>query len=631
MKKPITLMLMAMIALVACNKFDDSVIWDKLNDHEARITYLEETCKKLNTDIVNLQTLVTALESKDYIVSASALVSGDGYVFTFKSGKSIVIYNGKDGVDGKDGKDGIDGEVPVVSVMKDLDDIYYWTVNGEWLLINGKKIKASAVDGVNGKDGVTPQFKIENDYWYVSYDNLITWNQLGKASGSQGDSYFSGVTVNEHFVVFELYDGTKITVPKNSNGDMALELVLLSNVASFSGIVSSNSPDYEVGIIYSYSPEVKVQNSFKLSTYDFSDKGEFNIIIRDLKTYSKIYYRSYVYMNGLYSYSDVKSFETGGAAANSYIISEAGSYGFPTVKGNSTESVGNVVSAEVLWESFGTTKSPAVGDLIKSVSYKNGCVFYETPDIFKEGNAVIAVKDSSGTILWSWHIWLTDNPEECILYNNAGTIMDRNLGATSATAGEVESLGLLYQYGRKDPFLGSASTKGTVSVRSTMVWPEASTETTLDFSIAHPTTFIKGTDKYSYKNGSEWCENSVSWKELKTIYDPCPEGWQISNTLSSGGFSLEWYDSKNQGLGLYDGTIWFPSAGQYSGAGVLEDIGSTGYYWTICQDKVHGFMYFTSSTLDADKYDYISSYDYPPIYRIYRSHARSVRCQKDEN
>ena len=78
--------------LVSCNKFDDSEIWDKLNDHEKRIVYLEDLCKRMNADLVNLQTIVTALETNDYIVNASPLATGDGYSLIFKSGKSVVIY-----------------------------------------------------------------------------------------------------------------------------------------------------------------------------------------------------------------------------------------------------------------------------------------------------------------------------------------------------------------------------------------------------------------------------------------------------------------------------------------------------------------------------------------------------------
>lgn len=210
----------AICFIVSCSDFDDSEIWDKLNDHENRILYLEEICKKLNMDIVNIQSIITALETNDYIISASPLVDGSGYTFIFKSGKSIVIYNGKDGVDG------IDGTIPTISVMKDVDGIYYWTINGEWLLVNGNKVKASATDGI------TPQFKIENDYWYVSYDNGNSWEILGKATGNNGlngadgDAMFKSVYIKDGYVCFELNDGanTIIRIPLIKEGNLLITL-----------------------------------------------------------------------------------------------------------------------------------------------------------------------------------------------------------------------------------------------------------------------------------------------------------------------------------------------------------------------------------------------------------------------
>ena len=185
--------------------------------------------------------------------------------------------------------------------------------------------------------------------------------------------------------------------------------------------------------------------------------------------------------------------------ANCYIVTKAGMYAFKAVKGNSSESVGSVASAEVLWESFGTHETPEVGDLVKDVSYKDGEITFTATD--RKGNAVIAAKDVAGNILWSWHIWMTDQPKEQEYYNNAGTVMDRNLGAISATPGDVGALGLIYQWGRKDPFLGSSSISSNTTAKSTITWPSPVSSKsssggnviingTIEYAIAHPTTFI---------------------------------------------------------------------------------------------------------------------------------------------
>ena len=153
-------------------------------------------------------------------------------------------------------------------------------------------------------------------------------------------------------------------------------------------------------------------------------------------------------------YTDLSALST----ANCYILNRSGSYCIAAVKGNDSEAwLTKAESAEILWETFGTSTVPKDGDLIKSVSYKDGYIAFQTADTFKEGNAVVAAKDVEGNILWSWHIWMTDQPQEHVYNNNAGTMMDRNLGAVSAVSGDVGAIGLLYQWGRKDPFLNAVA------------------------------------------------------------------------------------------------------------------------------------------------------------------------------
>lgn len=180
--------------------------------------------------------------------------------------------------------------------------------------------------------------------------------------------------------------------------------------------------------------------------------------------------------------------------SNCYIVSTPGAYKFIPTKGNSSECVGDIVSTSVLWESYGTNVTIDVGDLICDVTYQDGVIMFNTSKSFNKGNAVIAALDSSAKILWSWHIWLTDQPVEQIYYNNAGIMMDRNLGATSATPGAVTAFGLIYQWGRKDPFLNSSSKSSYILAKSTISWPIAvesdESYSTIEYAIANPTTYI---------------------------------------------------------------------------------------------------------------------------------------------
>jgi hypothetical protein len=203
--------LFAVVALTSC-KYDDDDLWNSVHGLENRVAKLEELCKQMNTNISSLQTIVTALQNNVYVTGTTPLMKDGkeiGYTITFSKGNPITIYHGKDGQDGED------GITPTISVKKDTDGVYYWTLNGEFIVVDGGKIQAEGKDGTNG---TTPQFKIENDYWFVSYDNGANWTQLGKATGEEGiggDSMFSGVDyeTSTDYVIFTLSNGTQIKLP----------------------------------------------------------------------------------------------------------------------------------------------------------------------------------------------------------------------------------------------------------------------------------------------------------------------------------------------------------------------------------------------------------------------------------
>ena len=146
MKKLFTLF--AVIALLAgcSDDYDDSALTGRVDDLENRIKKLEEFCKQMNTNISSLQTIVTALQNNDYITEVIPVMQDGkeiGYTITFSKSNPITIYHGKDGTDGEDGKD---GHTPVIGVKQHTDGIYYWTLDGEWLLDNSNnKVKAGAV------------------------------------------------------------------------------------------------------------------------------------------------------------------------------------------------------------------------------------------------------------------------------------------------------------------------------------------------------------------------------------------------------------------------------------------------------------------------------------------------------
>ena len=351
--------------------------------------------------------------------------------------------------------------------------------------------------------------------------------------------------------------------------------------------------------------------------------------------------------DGPLSPADPSGSPSASGTANCYIVSKPGTYSFPTVKGNSSTSVGSVSKAEVLWESFGTTTAPSKGDIIQSVSYKAdggssaGTITFSTPSTLKNGNALIAAKDASGNILWSWHIWVCKDYDPAVTgqayYNNAGVMMDRNLGATSATPGDVGVLGLMYQWGRKDPFLGSSSISSSTKAASTLSWPSPVSSTssngTITYATAHPTTFItyNSSNNDWYYTGSSSTDNT-RWQSSKTIYDPCPSGWKVPAGGSSGvwskavgsgsSFSYSW-NSTNKGMNFSGkfgsaSTIWYPASGylDYDG-GSLGDVGSRGYWWSCTPGGSSAYCLYLYYNGIVNPSDY------------YRALGRSVRCLQE--
>ena len=201
MKKFIYILL-ALMVLPSCHK----KIWDMLNDHEARITRLEIFCNQLNTNINSLQAIVDVINARDYVKDITPVMEDGtviGYTLSFNAHNPITIYNGKNGED---------GHTPLIGIKKDSDDIWYWTLDGEWILdADGKKVSAG------GGNGVTPLLKIEEDYWWVSYDNGTSWTKLEKAvgeKGESGDSMIKEIRQDNAYVYIVLADGEEIKISK---------------------------------------------------------------------------------------------------------------------------------------------------------------------------------------------------------------------------------------------------------------------------------------------------------------------------------------------------------------------------------------------------------------------------------
>lgn len=200
--------LVTLTSLMSC----ENVFVEELNAIHNEIDELRSLIDNANKNIDALQTIVSALQDKDYVTGVTPVIENGnevGYKIAFSKSGVISIYHGKDGY------------TPKVGIRKDTDGMYYWTLDGNWLLdTDGSKISAL---GISGKDGITPKLKIDNDIWYISYDNGGSWNELGNAKGDKGDSMFSNISVTENRIIFYLADGSEFTIPRYGCLDLILD------------------------------------------------------------------------------------------------------------------------------------------------------------------------------------------------------------------------------------------------------------------------------------------------------------------------------------------------------------------------------------------------------------------------
>ena len=220
-----------LMAMTGCS-YNDEAIWNEVEQIKDRVATLEKAVIKTNEDIVALQTIVAALQNNIYVVAVNT--TADGYIIEFSDGTTATINNGKDGANGQNGTN-----APIISVKQAEDGNYYWTMDGEWLLVDGERVRANGHDGENGANGtngenaIAPQVRINDSTkeWEISTDGGYTWTSTGVVAegkdgangsngsngtnGSNGDSLFKKVdTSNPNYVVITLTDDTELRLAR---------------------------------------------------------------------------------------------------------------------------------------------------------------------------------------------------------------------------------------------------------------------------------------------------------------------------------------------------------------------------------------------------------------------------------
>ena len=328
---------------------------------------------------------------------------------------------------------------------------------------------------------------------------------------------------------------------------------------------------------------------------------------------------------------DLSMFTTEGASrgsqttANSYIVRAPGVYKFPLVYGNGLKNgitntaaytrvvsdytaqfvnhLGNAISSPYIEKNANCQASSAAllwqtdSGMISSVSLidEGDCkyIHFTVASIpATNGIASFVVKNSSGTIVWSWYIWLTSDDLTPITFTNSSNVsyrlMSENLFAIW-NAGRTMYYCPHFQWGRKDPMKplnGSGSQMTVYDINGNTYSghgvlgtdSDESEDKTVANAIQNPNLFFTRHNSTNHNwNNLSWFNNfwnaamtsSSSLADdddstIKTIYDPCPPDWKMpsgraftwasttgTNTTDStqfnvvGSWSSGWYFKRN--------------------------------------------------------------------------------------
>ena len=326
------------------------------------------------------------------------------------------------------------------------------------------------------------------------------------------------------------------------------------------------------------------------------------------------------------------------------------------------------MQASIVW----TDQSGLVDGLSVTNNGANSYVNFHVPDDkIRNGNAVIAVKNASGTVMWSWHLWFDHsdvlNTVACTNYQgytynftkqtlgfayrrweestyskprkarvkveqtiaNGGTKQFAYIDITQNPGNVKEISSTLYQFGRKDAL------PGVQTVSDGSFNEDGGNNMSVTNGIRNPETFYtRGSSWYNgYSQYNLWSmDNTVTDGNdnavVKTIYDPCPAGFHMPASNAFTGFTTNgqgngpknvsgaWdygYNFNNK-ITSPDATVYFPASGYRGYVGSLGAVGYFGFSWSAVPNNTY-YGYFLI----------LNSGNVVPQNTNYRSFGYSVR------
>lgn len=298
-----------------------------------------------------------------------------------------------------------------------------------------------------------------------------------------------------------------------------------------------------------------------------------------------------------------------------------------------------------------------------------------------KGNAVIAVYDKDENLLWSWHIWVTDTPHDQTIGDIS--FMDRNLGATASmtsltdASNALDTYGLYYQWGRKDPSMGPQSYNYSIACLNTAPYYDyASDKQTSAMTKTESNPTVMTGVKYpmylvlpSVNKDNNWLGETFTdlWgydgtRTNKSVYDPCPYGYRVPGeelnavvTETNGShetfgykvgndFYLPYAGFKGDDKGSITTNLAWAVGSEGTGNNLsanVTSIGEMGDYQSSVLDISSGSQQYNRRRVFVNKHTsgfqfWIGSQQNKYTERrivdfTNRRNASSVRCVKDEN
>ena len=433
---------------------------------------------------------------------------------------------------------------------------------------------------------------------------------------------------NEGVTITGTYYTEILTINVNSwDGGASGYSITISNV----GTQTTSTGVYKVpfGTIYTISAS-------KLPGYA-SPKTITNTASELSREINLTYTDTIVVLNGEIDLSkqDIYGTSISRTTANCYVIKTTGEYCFPLVYGNAIKN--GATNSAAFTKVEGSYSHDFVNhlDAIITDPYianNSGCVpkeaeisMLDTDNVFSDvyaatgadgyyirftvtqvpvtgANAVISIMDSTGIIMWSWHIWVWNEDLTPVTItnktNNNYSILPVNLGSKWDDESKTKIKNWYYQWGRPTPMLcpakyNSSTDHANYGEKSYIKTTKADT---IGVAIQNPNKFFyNASSPYNWFGSASyynlWDANCINTGNsdnnvVKTIYDPCPVGFKIPNgntfTYFSasnvvGSFNNGYYFKRN----AEDTTgVFFPASGyRFSNSGGLYDVGSYGGCW----------------------------------------------------